>query len=60
MFWKSNIVKRLFLEGVQTPRFFNILAKNAMFGRWSWFFVWMIGFGDPNLGVAGNQGVVRN
>ena len=31
-----------------------------MFGRWSWFFVWMFGFGDPNLGVAGNQGVVRN
>jgi hypothetical protein len=36
------------------------LAKNTMFGRWSWFFVWMFRFGDPNLGVAGNQGVVRN
>jgi hypothetical protein len=52
--------KEPFLEAVQTPHFFDIFAKNLMFGRWSWFFVWMFGFGDPNLGVAGNQGVVRN
>jgi len=52
--------KEPFLEAVQTPHFFDIFAKNPMFGRWTWFFVWMFGFGDPNLGVAGNQGVVRN
>jgi len=56
----SKVVKRPFFVGVQTPRFFNILAKNAMFGRWSWFFVWMFRFGGPNLGVVGNQGVVEN
>ena len=60
MFWESNIVKRPFFGAVQTPHFFDILAKSTMFGRWSWFFVWMFRFGDPNLGVAGNQGVVRN
>ena len=49
-----------FLLGVQTPRFFDFFAKNTLLDWWSWFFVWMFGFGDPNLGVAGNQGVVRN
>lgn len=49
-----------FSLGVQTPRFFDFFAKNTLLDWWSWFFVWMIGFGDPMLGMAGNQGVVRN
>lgn len=60
MFWGSNIVKRLFFGAVQTPRFFDFFAKNTLLDWWSWIFVWMFGFGDPKLGLVGNQSVVRN